>query len=79
MNKIRHLMIAAVMTLFFGVMASAGEIHTGVVSPPPPPPQSSVTAETESTSRTAEIPIGGTPNELSTEIVWNLLQLLTVF
>lgn len=79
MRQIKHLSMAAVMTLILVVTSSAGEIHTGVVSPPPPPPQSAVTAEPESLSATGEIQTGLVPEDLSTEIILNLLQLLSVY
>lgn len=79
MKQIKHLSMAAVMTLMLAVTSFAGEIHTGVVSPPPPPPQSAVTAEPDSLSATGEIQTGLVPEDLSTEIILNLLQVLSVY
>lgn len=77
MNRIKHLIIAAVMTLLVAVTVSAGEIHTGVVNPPPPP-QSAVPADPKTLSEPGEIQSGLVPTELGTEIMLNLLRLLTV-
>ncbi len=43
MKRIKHLSMAAVMTLILALTTPAGEIHTGVL-PPPPPPQSPISA-----------------------------------
>ena len=72
------------MTTFLVVLLTtttfAGTIHTGVVDPPPPPPeQSTATATPEKVSESGEISTGLVPSDLGTEIVLNLLQLLTVF
>ncbi len=79
MKQVKHLIMVAVMTLMLAVTSFAGEIHTGVVSPPPPPPQSAVTAEPDSLPSAGEIQTGLVPDDLSTEIILNLLQLLSVY
>ena len=38
MKQIKHLSMAAVMTLILALTTPAGEIHTGMLPPPPPPP-----------------------------------------
>ena len=38
MKRIKHLSMAAVMTLILALTTPAGEIHTGMLPPPPPPP-----------------------------------------
>jgi hypothetical protein len=80
MNTIKRFSMATFLVVLLTTTTFAGTIHTGVVNPPPPPPeQSTATATTETPSEAGEIPTGLVPSDLSTEIVLNLLQLLTVF
>ena len=37
MKHIKHLSMAAVMTLILALTTPAGQIHTGILPPPPPP------------------------------------------
>ena len=79
MKQVKHLSTAAIITLMLAVTSSAGEIHTGIVDPPPPPSQSAMTAEPDSLSASGQIQTGLVPDDLSTEIILNLLQLLSVY
>ena len=80
MNTIKRISMATFLVVLLTTTTFAGTIHTGVVNPPPPPPeQSTATATPETLSEPGEISTGLVPSDLSTEIVLNLLQLLTVF
>jgi len=80
MNTIKRISMATFLVVLLTTTTFAGTIHTGVVDPPPPPPnQSTATATTETLSEPGEISTGVVPSDLGTEIVLNLLQLLTVF
>ena len=80
MNTIKRISMATFLIVLLTTTCFAGTIHTGVVDPPPPPPdQSTATATTETLSNPGEISTGLVPSDLGTEIVLNLLQLLTVF
>jgi hypothetical protein len=80
MNTIKRISTTTFLVVLLTTTTFAGTIHTGVVDPPPPPPeQSTATATPETLSRPGEISTGIVPSDLGTEIVLNLLQLLTVF
>ncbi|HEU4714809.1 MAG TPA: hypothetical protein VFS76_24825 [Pyrinomonadaceae bacterium] len=81
MNTIKRICMATFFVVLLTTTTYAGTIHTGVVNPPPPPPpeQSTATATPGTLSEPGEIGTGLVPSGLSTEIVLNLLQLLTVF
>lgn len=80
MNTIKRISMVTFLVVLLTTTTFAGTIHTGVVDPPPPPPnQSTATATTETLSESGEISTGIVPSDLGTEIVLNLLQLLTVF
>lgn len=80
MNTIKRISMATLLVVLLTITTFAGTIHTGVVDPPPPPPnQSTATATTETLSEPGEISTSIVPRDLGTEIVLNLLQLLTVF
>lgn len=80
MNTIKRMSMATLLVVLLTTTAFAGTIHTGVVDPPPPPPeQSTATVMPESLSEPSKISKGIVPRDLGTEIVLNLLQLLTVF
>ena len=79
MNTIKRISMATFLVVLLTTTTFAGTIHTGVVNPPPPPEESTATATTETLSESGEISTGLVPSDLSTEILLNLLQLLTVF
>jgi hypothetical protein len=80
MNKIKRIRMATFLVVVLTTTTFAGTIHTGVVNPPPPPPdEATATATPETLSEPGEISTALVPSGLSTEIVLNLLQLLTVF
>jgi hypothetical protein len=80
MNTIKRISMATILAVLLTTTTFAGTIHTGAVDPPPPPPdRSTATATTEPQSEPGEISTGLVPSDLGTEIVLNLLQLLTVF
>jgi hypothetical protein len=80
MNTIKRISMATFLVVLLTTTTYAGTIHTGVVNPPPPPPEeSTATATTETLSESGEISTGLVSSDLSTEILLNLLQLLTVF
>jgi hypothetical protein len=79
MNTINRISMATFLVVLLTTTTFAGTIHTGVVNPPPPPEESTATATTETLSESSEISTGLVPSDLSTEILLNLLQLLTVF
>lgn len=80
MNTIKRISMATFLVVLLTTTTFSGTIHTGVVDPPPPPPdQFTATGTPETLSEPGEISTGLVPSELGTEIVLNLLQLLTVF
>lgn len=80
MNTIKGISMATFLAVLLTTTTFAGTIHTGVVDPPPPPPeQSTAMATPETVSEPGQISTGLVPSDLGTEIVLNLLQLLTVF
>lgn len=79
MNTIKRISMATFLVVILTTTTFAGTIHTGVVNPPPPPEESTATATTETLSESGEISTGLVSSDLSTEILLNLLQLLTVF
>ena len=79
MNNIKRISMATLFAVLLTTTTFAGTIHTGVVNPPPPPDESTATATTETLSEPGEISTGTVPSDLSTEIILNLLQLLTAF
>jgi hypothetical protein len=80
MNTIKRTSMVTFLVVLLATTTFAGTIHTGVVNPPPPPPeQSTATATPETLSQPGEITTGLVPSDLGTQIVLNLLQLLTVF
>jgi hypothetical protein len=78
MNRIKRLIIAAVITLALSSVTLAGNIHTGVVDPPPPPPES-VTAQPQSLPTSGETTTDFVSSDLGTEFILNLLQVLSVY
>lgn len=70
MKQIKHLSMAAVMTLLLALTTPAGVIHTGIVPPPPPP------ADTNSMSARQS---GLLPNNFEAEIRLLFLQLFSVY
>ena len=79
MTTIRRIVMATFLAVLLTPTTLAGTIHTGVVNPPPPPEQSTAMAIPETLSESSEISTGLVPRNFGTEIVLNLLQLLTVF
>lgn len=79
MNRIKRLIIAAVITLALSSVTFAGNIHTGVVDPPPPPPDESVTPQPQSLPTSGETTIDFVSSDLGTEFILNLLQVLSVY
>jgi len=81
MKLIKHLSMAAVMTLILALTTPAGEIHTGVLPPPPPPPseQSLASGSTDGTSAMSARQGDLAPGTLEAEILLLLLQMLPVY
>lgn len=79
MSKIKRLIMAAIVTLALASATFAGNIHTGVVAPPPPPPGESLAAEPQSLPIPAETTTDLIASDLGTEIILNLLQVLSVY
>ena len=71
--------MAAIVTLALASATFAGNIHTGVVDPPPPPPGESRVAEPQSLPTPGETTTNLASSDLGTEIILNLLQLLSVY
>jgi hypothetical protein len=72
MNTIKRISMATFLVVLLTTTTYAGTIHT-------PPEESTATATTETLSESGEISTGLVSSDLSTEILLNLLQLLTVF
>lgn len=79
MNTIKRISMATFLVVLLTTTSFAGTIHTGVVDPPPPPQQSTAMPTPETVRESGEISTGLVPRDLGTEILLNLLQLLTVF
>lgn len=79
MSRNKRLTMAAIVTLALASATFAGNIHTGVVGPPPPPPENSQVAESQSLPTAGETTADLTSSDLGTEIILNLLQLLSVY
>ena len=79
MNRLKLLSMTGILTLSLASTTLAGNIHTGVVSPPPPPPENSLIAEPETSTAPDKIQTGFMPSGLGTEIILNLLQVLSVY
>lgn len=81
MKRIKHLSMAAVMTLILAFTTPAGEIHTGVLPPPPPPPptESAVSDFHESTSTLSSSQSDLVPSTLDAEILLIFLQMFSVY
>jgi hypothetical protein len=79
MSRIKRLTMAAIVTLALASATFAGNIHTGVVAPPPPPPGESLTVESQSVPTPGETTTDLTSSDLATEIILNLLQVLSVY
>ena len=79
MNPIKRISMATFLIVLLAINSFAGTIHTGVVDPPPPTEQSTMTVTSETVSEPSDVRTGLMSNDLSTEIVLNLLQLLTAF
>jgi len=79
MKRTKQLCMVIVLTLGLAVTTFAGEIHTGVTSSPPPPPQPASMAEPETVRAPDESQIGLVPSDLGTQIILNLLQMLSVY
>lgn len=79
MNRIKRLSMAAVLILALASVTFAGNIHTGAVPPPPPPPEDSLVAEPETLTTPGEIQTGLVSSDFGTELIWNLLQVLSVY
>jgi len=80
MKRIKHLSMAAVMTLILALTTPAGEIHTGVLPPPPPPPtESSVSAFPDGTSTLSSSQSDLEPSTLDAEILLIFLQMFSVY
>ena len=79
MSRIKRLTMAAIVTLAIASATFAGNIHTGVVDPPPPPPANSQVAEPLSLATPGETTTDLVSSDLGTEIILNLLQLLSVY
>ena len=69
MKQIKHLSMAAVMTLLLALTTPAGIIHTGVLPPPPPADTNSMSAHQS----------GLLPNNFEAEIRLLFLQLFSVY
>ena len=78
MNRLKRLIIAGVITFALTSVTFAGNIHTGVVDPPPPPDES-VATEPQSLSTSVETATDPVSSDLGTEIILNLLQVLSVY
>jgi hypothetical protein len=79
MKRIKRLSMAGVMTLALASATFAGNIHTGAVPPPPPPPEESLVAEPETLTAPGEIQTGLTSSDFGAELIWSLLQVLSVY
>lgn len=79
MNRIKRLIIAAVITLGLSSVTFAGNIHTGVVDPPPPPPDHSLAAQPQSLPTSGEDTTDFVSSDLGTEFILILLQVLSVY
>lgn len=79
MNRIKRLIIVAVVTFALSSVTLAGNIHTGVVDPPPPPPDQSVAVAPQSLPTSGETTTDFVSTDLGTEIILNLLQVLSVY
>ena len=79
MSRIKRLTMAAIVTLALASATFAGNIHTGFVDPPPPPRGESLTAEPQSVATPGESTTDLTSSDLTTEIILNLLQVLSVY
>lgn len=74
MNTIKRFSMASALMLVVASSSIAGNIHTGVVSPPPPPPdEQRATANTQTATAPGEIQIGLIADNISTELILNLL------
>lgn len=79
MSKIKRLIMAAIVTFALASATFAGNIHTGVVAPPPPPPPSELAAESQSLPIPGETTTDLISSDLGTQIILNLLQVLSVY
>ena len=80
MKRIKHLSMAAVMTLILFLTTPAGEIHTGVLPPPPPPPtESAVSDFPDGTSTLSSSQSDLVPSTLDAEILFIFLQMFSVY
>ena len=65
MKRIKHLSMAAVMTLILALTTPAGEIHTGWSPPPPPPPPPTENSEDAMSASQSDL----VPGTLEAEIL----------
>jgi hypothetical protein len=79
MNRIRRFSMAVFMAVVVTTSTFAGTIHTGAVPPPPPPPEETLTVDADDTGTADATDPGSVQSDLGTELILNLLQLLTVF
>lgn len=79
MNRIKRLIMAAIVTLTLASATFAGNIHTGFADPPPPPPEESQIAGPQSLQPPGENTTDLESSDLGTEIILNLLRLLSVY
>ena len=79
MSRIKRLTMAAIVTFALANITFAGNIHTGFADPPPPPPGQSLTVEPQSAPTPGETTTDLTSSDLATEIILNLLQVLSVY
>lgn len=80
MKRIKHLSMAAVMTLILSLTTPAGEIHTGVLPPPPPPPtESAVSDFPDGTSTLSSSQSDLVSSTLDAEILFIFFQMFSVY
>lgn len=76
MKKLQQLCRVTTLLFVLSLSASAGDIHTDVVSPPPPPSTSAIATEPNNTVDATQSLVES--KTLITEITLSLLQLLSV-
>jgi hypothetical protein len=76
MKKLQQLCRVTTLLFVLSLSASAGDIHTDVVSPPPPPSTSAIATEPDNTVDATQSLVES--ETLITEITLSLLQLLSV-